>query len=119
MICVIINDIIIQSILDGGNYMNWKQIRNEQWKKELRCILLLCFSIIFGFLCEILVKNNIVFLYVNDLSGYSLTLLQIIASTATLSIAIISLLCGQNELNVFGIPYNDYCFERKPVFLKQ
>ena len=29
------------------------------------------------------------------------------------------MLCGQNDLNVFGIPYNDYCFNRKPVLLKQ
>ena len=120
LICMIINDIIIKSVPRGGVYMNWKEIRSKQRKNEFCwCILPSCVSIIFGIICEVLVKNDIVFLYVNDLPGVSLTLLQIIAATATLSIAIISLLCGQNELNVFGIPYNDYCFERKPVFLKQ
>ncbi len=100
--------------------MNWEKIRSKQRKNEFCwCILPSCVSIIFGVLCDLLVKNDIVFLYVNDLPGVSLTLLQIIAATATLSIAIISLLCGQNDLNVFGIPYNDYCFNRKPVLLKQ
>lgn len=100
--------------------MDWKEIRSKQFKNEFyMCIFPSCISIIFGVLCDLLVNNDIVFLYVNDLPGVSLTLLQIIAATATLSIAIISLLCGQNEVNVFGIPYIDYCFERKPVFLKQ
>ena len=120
LICMIINDIIIKSVPRGGVYMNWKEIRSKQRKNEFCwCILPSCVSIIFGIICEVLVKNDIVFLYVNDLPGVSLTLLQIIAATATLSIAIISLLCGQNDLNVFGIPYNDYCFNRKPVLLKQ
>ena len=120
LICMIINDIIIKSVPSGGACMDWKEIRSKQFKNEFyMCIFPSCISIIFGVLCDLLVKNDIVFLYVNDLPGVSLTLLQIIAATATLSIAIISLLCGQNEVNVFGIQYIDYCFERKPVFLKQ
>ena len=120
LICMIINDIIMKSVPSGGACMDWKEIRSKQFKNEFyMCIFPSCISIIFGVLCDLLVKNDIVFLYVNDLPGVSLTLLQIIAATATLSIAIISLLCGQNDLNVFGIPYNDYCFNRKPVLLKQ
>jgi hypothetical protein len=78
---------------------------------------LCCFCL--GILFDLLVRKDIILHLVEDLNGYSSTLLQIQATLSTLTIAIIALISGNVSNSYMGVPVCGYYLTIRPWILKQ
>ena len=74
--------------------MTWIDYRKSVKNDEITVLAITAVLFFIGVLCESLASNGINFAEVDNLSGISLTLLQIQATIMTLTITIIALLSG-------------------------
>ena len=74
---------------------------------------------ILGVIADIKVANGFVFHYIEDINSFSLTLLQIQASIATLTIALVALISGNISDSYMGVSVSNYYLNLRPAILKQ
>lgn len=99
--------------------MTWKSIRSRQQKREASWIVIFFICILVGAIGDCLNRHGHPILYVENLDGVSLVILQIQGTIDTLSIAVLSLLGGRVSESYMGIPLVDFSLNRKPGCLKQ
>lgn len=99
--------------------MTWIDYRESVKNDEITVLAISAVLFFIGVLCESLASNGIIFVEVDNLSGISLTLLQIQATIMTLTITIIALLSGVISTSYMGIPVAVYILKHKPYILTQ
>lgn len=98
----------------------WKKIRKKYNSIEMIGIfgILLCLCIGIFLDWNVINKDNIL-IHVDDISSFSLTVLQIQATIATLTVAIIALITGSISDSHMGVSISDFYLNIKPWILKQ
>lgn len=99
--------------------MIWIDYRKSVKNNEIAVLAISAVLFFLGVLCDLLASNGINFAEVDNLSGISLTLLQIQATIITLTITIIALLSGVISTSYMGIPVAVYILKHKPYILTQ
>lgn len=99
--------------------MTWESIKSKQLKDEFLWIVCFVVYILSGVIGDCLSKGGHPILFVENLDGVSLVILQIQGTLDTLSIAILSLLGGRVSELYMGIPLIDFALNRKPRWLRQ
>ena len=99
--------------------MSWNACKRKARTVEISAIIMIISIIVEGIISDCLVSKGVVFVYVNNINGLSLTLLQIQAAITTLTITIIALLSGSISDSYMGIPLSMYYLEIRPCILKQ
>ncbi len=99
--------------------MTWIDYQESVKNNEIAVLAISAVLLFIGVLCELLVSNGVIFVEVDNLSGISLTLLQIQATILTLTITIIALLSGVISTSYMGIPVAVYILKHKPYILTQ
>ena len=99
--------------------MGWNTCKRKTRAVEISAIIMIISIIVEGIISDCLVSKGVVFVYVNNINGLSLTLLQIQAAITTLTITIIALLSGSISDSYMGIPISMYYLEIRPCILKQ
>ena len=97
----------------------YSQNYEKQKKKEIILTVIIALIAVVGFSCELLVNRNIVFVWVDDLTGLSLALLQMEATLVTITIAVIALISGSISDSHMGVGVCYYCLKRKPIVFTQ
>nr|WP_314463354.1 hypothetical protein [uncultured Clostridium sp.] len=98
----------------------WKKIRKKYNSIEMIGIfgILICLCIGIFLDWNVIIKYNIL-IHVGDISSFSLTILQIQATIATLTVAIIALITGSISDSHMGVSVSDFYLNIKPWILKQ
>ncbi|WP_407400402.1 hypothetical protein [Anaerovibrio sp.] len=99
--------------------MTWIDYQESVKNNEIAVLAISTVLLFIGVLCELLVSNGVIFIEVDNLSGISLTLLQIQATILTLTITIIALLSGVISTSYMGIPVAVFILKNKPYILTQ
>lgn len=86
---------------------------------EVSWIAIFFICILAAVIGDCLNRHDHPILYVENLDGVSLVILQIQGTIDTLSIAVLSLLGGRISESYMGIPLVDFSLSRKPWCLKQ
>lgn len=82
-------------------------------------IIIMLASFIAGLLFDAQVSKGNVWHFVVDINSFSLTLLQIQAAVATLTIALVALISGRISDSYMGVAISDYYLNIRPGILKQ
>lgn len=99
--------------------MSWEVLQKKQKRYEIVCGVLLFIFFVLGLIGDVLNHSGNAYIHVNDLNSVSLAILQIQATVATLTIAILSLLGGRISESYMGISFIDFALEKKPIVFKQ
>lgn len=99
--------------------LKWQDIKKDTKRNEIFGIIVTFLLFLIGTGAEILVNEGRVLIILGDISTFSMTLLQILASISTLVIAIIALLAGNVNDTYLGVAISDYYFNIKPYFFTQ
>ena len=97
----------------------WNKYRKNNICIENIGIIFAVIIIIGGIIADIAVANGIVWHIIDDISSFSLTLLQIQASVGTLTIALVALISGNITDSYMGVSVSDYYLNLRPSILKQ
>lgn len=98
----------------------WKKIRKKYNSIEMIGIFGILICLCIGILLDwnVIIKDKI-WIHVDDISSFSLTILQIQATIATLTVAIIALITGSISDSHMGVSVSDFYLNIKPWILKQ
>lgn len=98
----------------------WNRMRKQNRNLESMILIIIAACFLLGGWCDwnALVKEK-AWIFINDIDAFSLTILQIQASTATLIIAIIALITGNISDSYMGVSVSDFYLNIKPWKLKQ
>lgn len=77
----------------------WKKIQKKNKRNEILGIVCMGVCLTIGIICDwnVLVKNNVL-IQIEDITSFSLTILQIQATIGTLIFTIIALITGSTKL---------------------
>lgn len=98
----------------------WKKIQKKNKRNEILGIVCMGVCLTIGIICDwnVLVKNNVL-IQIEDITSFSLTILQIQATIGTLIFTIIALITGSNSDSYMGVPINEFYLSIKPWKLTQ
>lgn len=98
----------------------WKKIQKTYRIREIIGITGMIMSIIIGAICDwnVLVESNIL-IPIDDIEGFSLTILQVQATVGTLIFTIIALITGNISDSYMGVSISDFYLNLKPWKLTQ
>ena len=98
----------------------WNRMRKQNRNLESMILIIIAACFLLGGWCDwnALVKEK-AWIFINDIDAFSLTILQIQASTATLIIARIALITGNISDSYMGVSVSDFYLNIKPWKLKQ
>lgn len=98
----------------------WKKIQKTYKIREIIGITGMIMSVIIGAICDwnVLVESNIL-IPIDDIEGFSLTILQIQATVGTLIFTIIALITGNISDSYMGVSISDFYLNLKPWKLTQ
>ena len=87
----------------------WNRMRKQNRNLESMILIIIAACFLLGGWCDwnALVKEK-AWIFINDIDAFSLTILQIQASTATLIIAIIALITGNISDSYMGVSVSDF-----------
>lgn len=97
----------------------WSKLRRKHVIKESIGIIIMLGSFVLGVLFDAQVSKGIIWHFVEDINSFSLTLLQIQAAVATLTIALVALISGSISDSYMGVAISDYYLNIRPGILKQ
>lgn len=97
----------------------WNKLRKKHVIKESIGAIIMLGSFVLGVLFDAQVSKGIIWHYVTDINSFSLTLLQIQAAVATLTIALVALISGSISDSYMGVAISDYYLNIRPGILKQ
>ena len=98
----------------------WKKIQKKNKRNEILGIVCMGVCLTIGIICDwnVLVKNNVL-IQIEDITSFSLTILQIQATIGTLIFTIIALITGSNSDSYMGVPISEFYLSIKPWKLTQ
>ena len=97
----------------------WEVNRKSIKRAEISVIIFVSIIVVFGIISDILVSNNIVWVFVENFESYILSLLGIQATIATLTIALVALISNNISESHMGVSVSDYYLNIRPVIFKQ
>ena len=91
----------------------WNRMRKQNRNLESMILIIIAACFLLGGWCDwnALVKEK-AWIFINDIDAFSLTILQIQASMATLIIAIIALITGNISDSYMGVSVSDCIFRK-------
>lgn len=98
---------------------NWEHVQKKIEISEIAVAIIVVATLIFGVVCDVLVKCGIVFVVVHNLDSVSLTLLQIQGAITTLTLMIITIMSGYISESYMGVSVSQFFLEKRPYILKQ
>lgn len=104
---------------DKKTMKNWNQKRKPVIVSECIFVILSVLILLYGVICEIFVRNNMTWFYMENISNFVLTILGAQATVCTLSITIISLISNNINEVYMGLSVSRYYLDKRPLILSQ
>lgn len=97
----------------------WKKIQSTYKIKEIIGIVCMTIVSVVGIIFECIVSGGKIFIVINNIESFALTVLQIQATVGTLIFTIITLMAGNISDSYMGVSISDFYLNIKPWYLTQ
>ena len=97
----------------------WKKIQSTYQIKEIIGIVCMTIVSVVGIIFECIVSGGKIFIVINNIESFALTVLQIQATVGTLIFTIITLMAGNISDSYMGVSISDFYLNIKPWYLTQ